>query len=144
MDIKGLGFVPDAKRFYPKGKLASHVIGAVGIDNQALEGVELKYNKFLKTPGGKILVTRDAKGRTLSAGVDIESKGNNVFLTIDEGLQYIVEKELDNAMAQWRASAATIIMMDPFTGEILAFANRPAYDPNSAAYAKDFEKETGQ
>lgn len=140
MDIKGLGFVPDAKRFYPKGKLASHVIGAVGIDNQALEGVELKYNKFLKTPGGKILVTRDARGRTLSAGVDIESKGNNVFLTIDEGLQYIVEKELDNAMAQWRASAATIIMMDPFTGEILAFANRPAYDPNSAAYAKDFEK----
>src|SRR3989339_677943 len=140
MDIKGIGFVPDAKRFYPKGKLASHVIGAVGIDNQALQGVELKYNKFLKTPGGKILVTRDARGRTLSAGVDIESKGNNVFLTIDEGLQYIVEKELDNAMAQWRASAATIIMMDPFTGEILAFANRPAYDPNSAAYAKDFEK----
>lgn len=140
MDIKGLGFVPDAKRFYPKGKLASHVIGAVGIDNQALEGVELKYNKFLRTPGGKILVMRDARGRTLSAGVDIESKGNNVFLTIDEGLQYIAEKELDNAMAQWRASAATIIMMDPFTGEVLAFANRPAYDPNSAAYAKDFEK----
>lgn len=140
MDIKGLGFVPDAKRFYPKGKLASHVIGAVGIDNQALEGVELKYNKFLRTPGGKILVMRDARGRTLSAGVDIESKGNNVFLTIDEGLQYIAEKELDNAMVQWRASAATIIMMDPFTGEVLAFANRPAYDPNSAAYAKDFEK----
>lgn len=140
MDIKGLGFVPDAKRFYPKGKLASHVIGAVGIDNQALEGVELKYNKFLRTPGGKILVTRDARGRTLSTGIEIESKGNNVFLTIDEGLQYIAEKELDNAMAQWRASAATIIMMNPFTGEILAFANRPAYDPNSAAYAKDFEK----
>lgn len=140
MDIKGLGFVPDAKRFYPKGKLASHVIGAVGIDNQALEGVELKYNKFLKTPGGKILVMRDARGRTLSTGVDIESKGNNVFLTIDEGLQYIAEKELDNAMAQWRASSATVIMMDPFTGEILAFANRPAYDPNSVAYAKDFEK----
>jgi len=140
MDIKGLGFIPDAKRFYPKGKLAAHVIGAVGIDNQALEGVELKYNKFLKTPGGKILVARDAKGRTLSTGVDIESKGNNVILTIDEGLQYIAEKELDNAMAQWRATAATVIMMNPLTGEILAFANGPAYDPNSASYAKDFEK----
>jgi cell division protein FtsI (penicillin-binding protein 3) len=140
MDIKGFGFVPDAKRFYPKGKLAAHVIGAVGIDNQALEGVELKYNNFLRTRGGKVLVTRDAKGRTLSTGVDIESKGNNVFLTIDEGLQYIAEKEIDNAMAQWRASAATVIMMNPFTGEILAFANRPAYDPNSASYAKDFEK----
>jgi len=140
MDIKGLGFMPDAKRFYPKGKLASHIIGAVGIDNQPLEGIELRYNKFLKTPGGKILVTRDAKGRTLSTGVDIESRGNNIVLTIDEGLQYIAEKELDAAMARWQASAATVIMMDPFTGEILALANRPSYDANNAAYAKDFER----
>lgn len=140
MDIKGLGFMPDAKRLYPKARLASHVIGAVGIDNQALEGVELKYDKFLRMPGGKILVTRDAKGRTLSTGVDIESKGNNIILTIDEGLQYIAEKELDNAMLRWHASAATAIMMNPFTGEILALANRPAYDANNAVYAKDFEK----
>jgi len=140
MDIKGLGFMPDAKRFYPKGRLASHVIGAVGIDNQALEGVELKYDKFLKRAGGKILVTRDARGRTLSSGVDIESKGNNVVLTIDEGLQYIIEKEIDSAMSHWQASAATAIMMNPFTGEILALTNRPAYDANNAVYAKDFEK----
>lgn len=140
MKIKGLGFMPDAKRFYPKARLASHIIGAVGIDNQALEGVELKYDKFLRTPGGKIVVKRDARGRTLSSGVDIESKGNNIVLTIDEGLQYIVEKGLDNAMQYWQASAATAIMMDPFTGEILALANRPAYDANNAVYAKDFEK----
>lgn len=140
MDIKGLSFMPDAKRYYPKARLASHVIGAVGIDNQALEGVELNYDRFLRTSGGKILVSRDARGRTLSSGMDIESKGNNIFLTIDEGLQYIVEKELDNAMLRWQASAATAIMMDPFTGEILALANRPTYDANSAAYAKDSEK----
>lgn len=140
MNIKGLGFMPDAKRFYPKARLASHIIGAVGIDNQALEGVELKYDKFLRTPGGKILVTRDARGRTLSSGVDIESKGNNIVLTIDEGLQYIVERGLDNAMQHWQASAATAIMMNPFTGEILAIANRPAYDANNIVYAKDFEK----
>lgn len=140
MGIKGLGFMSDAKRFYPKGRLASHIIGAVGIDNQALEGVELKYDKFLKTPGGKILVTRDATGRTLSKGEDMESKGNNIVLTIDEGLQYIVEKGLDNAMLRWQASAASVIMMNPFTGEILALANRPAYDSNSSMNAKDFEK----
>ncbi|MEK7196759.1 MAG: penicillin-binding protein 2 [Nitrospirota bacterium] len=140
MGIKGLGFMSDAKRFYPKGRLASHIIGAVGIDNQALEGVELKYDKFLKTPGGKILVTRDATGRTLSKGEDMESKGNNIVLTIDEGLQYIVEKGLDNAMLRWQASAATVIMMNPFTGEILALANRPAYDSNNSMNAKDFEK----
>jgi cell division protein FtsI (penicillin-binding protein 3) len=140
MHIKGLDFMPEAKRFYPKGRLASHIIGAVGIDNQALEGVELKYDKFLKTPGGKVLVNRDAKGRTLSNGIERESKGNNILLTIDEGLQYIVEKEIDRAMSKWQASAATVIMMDPFKGEILALANRPAYDPNNAAYAKDSEK----
>lgn len=140
MGIKGLGFMSDAKRFYPKGRLASHIIGAVGIDNQALEGVELKYDKFLKTPGGKILVTRDATGRTLSTGEDMESKGNNIVLTIDEGLQYILEKGLDNAMMRWQASAATAIMMNPFTGEVLALANRPAYDSNKSMNAKDFEK----
>lgn len=138
--IKGLGFMPDAKRFYPKGRLASHIIGAVGIDNQALEGVELKYDKYLKTPGGKILVTRDATGRTLSKGEAIEAKGNNIVLTVDEGLQYILEKELDSAMYHWQASAVTAIMMNPFTGEILALANRPAYDSNNSMNAKNFEK----
>lgn len=140
LKIKGLGFMPDAKRFYPKGTLASHILGFVGIDNQALEGVELKYDRHLRNPGGKIFVARDASGRTLSSGLDIESRGNNIVMTIDEVLQYIVEKELDKAMLQWRASAATAIMMEPFTGEILALANRPAYDPNNPSQYRDFER----
>lgn len=140
MDIKGLGFMSDAKRFYPKGRLASHVIGSVGVDNQALEGIELKYDNFLNRSGGKVIVARDGKGITLSNGVELESKGNNIILTIDEGLQYIAEKELDNAMAKWQASAATAIMMDPFTGNILALANRPAYDGNKFLQATDNEK----
>ncbi len=126
----GFGFIPEAKRFYPKGMLASHVIGAVGLDNQALEGVELKYNKYLKIAGGKVYFERDASGRMLSSGIDMQARGSDVVLTIDEGLQYIVEKELDKAMAKWRAVAASVIMMDPFTGEILALANRPSYDLN--------------
>jgi len=130
LNIKGLGFVTEAKRFYPKGKLASHILGFVGIDNQALEGVELKYDKYMNTVGGKVSFGRDASGRTLSSGVDREVKGNNIVLTIDEGLQYLVEKELNKAMMTWRASAASVIMMDPFSGEILALANRPTYDPN--------------
>ncbi|MBE0426297.1 MAG: penicillin-binding protein 2 [Nitrospirae bacterium] len=140
LDIKGLGFVPEAKRFYPKEELASHIIGAVGIDNQALEGIELKYDKYLKTAGGKVFFGRDAAGRILSSGVDIESKGNNLVLTIDEVLQRIVEKELDKAILKWRAKAATAIMMDPFTGEILALANRPAYNPNRTGVASNPEK----
>jgi cell division protein FtsI/penicillin-binding protein 2 len=130
LNIEGLGFVVEAKRFYPKGQIASHVLGFVGIDNQALEGVELQYDKYMNTVGGKVSFERDASGRTLSSGVDREAKGNNIVLTIDEGLQYLAEKELNKAMITWRASAASVIMMDPLSGEILALANRPTYDPN--------------
>ena len=135
LKIEGLGFLPEAKRFYPKADLASHILGFVGMDNQALEGIELKFDKYLKTSGGKITVERDAGGRTLSPGVNTEVKGNNIVLTIDEVLQRIVEKELDKAMAHWKAAAASVIMMDPLTGEILALANRPAYDPNRGGSA---------
>ena len=133
LNIKGMGFISEAKRYYPKAVLASHVIGLVGRENQPLEGLELKYDKYLRTAGGKVYFARDASGKKLSSGVDMEAKGNDLLLTIDEGLQYIVEKELDKAMAQWRSVAAAAIMMDPFTGEILALANRPAYDLNSVS-----------
>ena len=128
--VKGFGLIPESKRFYPNGNLASHVVGTVGMDNQPLEGIELAYNKYLKTSGGKVYFFRDATGRMLSSGVNTEVKGNDILLTIDEGLQYIVEKELQKAMREWQAVAATVIMMDPLTGEILALANRPDYDLN--------------
>mgnify|MGYP001579887050 CR=1 FL=1 len=140
LDIKGIGLMTEAKRVYPKGRLASHILGFVGVDNQALEGIELHYDRYLKARGGKIFIGRDAGGRTLSSGIDKEVKGNNIVLTIDEGLQGIVEKEIEKAMLKWRASAASVIMMDPFTGEILALANRPSYNPNNAGNFRDFEK----
>jgi cell division protein FtsI (penicillin-binding protein 3) len=130
LDIEGLGFITEAKRVYPKRELASHIIGCVGIDNQPLEGIELKFDKYLTAKGGKVLLERDASGKTLSSGVNSEAKGNNIVLTIDEVLQRLVEKELDRAMGQWKAAAASAIMMDPYTGQILALANRPSYDPN--------------
>ena len=140
LDIEGLGFVTEAKRVYPKGELASHIIGFVGIDNQALEGVELKFNKYLTAKGGKVLLERDASGKTLSSGVNTEAKGNNIVLTIDEVLQRLMEKELETAMEHWKAAAASAIMMDPYTGEILALANRPAYDLNRSGNVPGFEK----
>jgi cell division protein FtsI/penicillin-binding protein 2 len=140
LDIKGIGLMNEAKRVYPKGRLASHILGFVGVDNQALEGIELQYDRYLKARGGKIFFGRDAGGRTLSSGIDKEVNGNNIVLTIDEGLQGIVESEIEKAMLKWGASAASVIMMDPFTGEILALANRPSYDPNKAGNYRDFEK----
>ncbi len=140
LDIKGIGLMNEAKRVYPKERLASHIVGSVGIDNQALEGVELQFDSYLNTRGGKVFFERDARGRTLSSGVDKEAKGNNIVLTIDEGLQGIVEREIEKAMVQWKASAVTAIMMDPYNGEIIALANRPTYNPNQPGKAKDFEK----
>lgn len=131
----GFGFVPEAKRFYPKGMLAANVVGTVGMDNQPLEGIELKYDKYLRTTGGKVYLERDASGKMLSPGVNMETRGDDILLTLDEGLQYIVEKELDKAMAKWRSVAASAIMMDPFTGEILAMAARPSFDLNGMGRA---------
>jgi cell division protein FtsI/penicillin-binding protein 2 len=133
LKLQGIGFVPDIKRFYPKGSLASHLIGFVGMDNNGLEGIEKAYDKYLSASGEKKSVLRDARGNVLSDGLGREIKGNNVVLTIDEGLQYIVEKNLDEAATQWKAASATAIMMDPRTGEILAMTSRPTYDLNNPA-----------
>jgi len=131
LKIEGVSSVTEASRFYPKGFLASHVIGFVNIDEKGMEGLERQYDKYLRAEKTLKTVSVDAKGKKLSQGDLRDVKGNDVFLTIDEGLQYIVEKHLDEAVKKWQASSATAIMMDPFTGEILALANRPTYDPNN-------------
>ncbi len=130
LGLEGVGFIPESKRLYPKGKLASHLIGFVGVDNQPLEGVELKYNEDLQGEIRKVLVSKDATGRTLSEGLDVQSRGNGLVLTIDEGLQFISEQALDDAIEKWEAVSAIAIMMDPYNGEILAMASRPTYDLN--------------
>lgn len=130
LKIEGIGMLPDTKRFYPKGTLAAHVLGFVDIDNKGLEGVERTYEEYLIADGGRVYITRDAKGNILYRGGNLESSGNSIVLTIDEGLQAIVEEELNRAVKKWHAEAATVIMMDPNSGEILALANRPTFDPN--------------
>lgn len=132
LDIEGLGFLPDAKRYYPKKSLAAHVVGFAGVDNQALGGVELSYEGSLTNEGGRVYVIRDASGRTLSEGVEFERRGNSLVLTIDEGLQYIAEEALSAALKKWGSSEGSVVMMDPYTGEIFALVNRPTYDPNRA------------
>ncbi|MBF0538412.1 MAG: penicillin-binding protein 2 [Nitrospirae bacterium] len=131
LKLNGIGFVPEPKRHYTMGSLASHIIGFVDVDNRGLEGIEAKYNKDLSKSGGKYFVERDARGNIFYTSNENERTGNSIVLTIDQGLQYIVETELDTAMEKWKASAATAIMLDPHTGEILALANRPTFDPNA-------------
>jgi cell division protein FtsI (penicillin-binding protein 3) len=129
--LEGLGFVTEVKRYYPKGRLASHVLGFVGIDNQALGGVELKYDDVLSVEATRVSYARDAAGRALSGGMEFERLGGSIVLTIDEGLQFITEKALERGVREWEAASASAIMMNPSTGEILAMANYPTYDPNA-------------
>lgn len=130
MKVRGIGFVPELKRYYPKGTLASHLIGFVNSENTGLEGIERQYDKHLSTQTESATHVKDARGNKLSEGLSKELKGNDIILTIDEGLQHIVEKHLDASMAKWHAASATVIMMDPYTGDILALANRPTYNLN--------------
>lgn len=127
---EALGLMTEAKRFYPKGKAASHILGFNDIDNKGISGLELYYDEFLKGKGKNVSVSTDARGNSLSGYIKDNVSGNNLLLTIDEGIQHIVDRELTNAIDQWKAKAAVAIMMDPSTGEILAMSNRPTYDPN--------------
>ncbi|MBI5098094.1 MAG: penicillin-binding protein 2 [Nitrospirae bacterium] len=135
-----IGFVTEPKRYYPKGQTASHILGFANIDDKGIAGLELVYNDYLKGEVKSVSVGMDARGKSLVSDVKEAAPGNNILLTVDEGLQYIVERELTNAMEEREAKAAVAIMMNPMTGEILALANRPTYDPNFPAEAGGEEK----
>lgn len=129
----GVYLVKESKRHYPYGNLLSHTLGYVGIDNQGLSGLELNYDKYLTGVDGAIKYFSDGKGHKL----DLEEvymapqSGMNLTLTIDLDLQLAVEKELDNVMNMYDPEDALILAMNPKTGEILAIANRPDFDPNN-------------
>ena len=134
LDLDGIYFTEESKRFYPKGNLASHLLGFAGVDSQGLQGIEYYYDRYLRGDPGKISIENDAIGRKIPNGIKnyvAPDDGANVYLTIDHVLQYIAERELDKAMKEHDAQAATIIMMDPETGGVLALANRPTYNPNN-------------
>ena len=130
LHIKGLDFIRESKRYYPDQFLAAHLIGFAGMDNKGLEGLELWYNKYLKGEFGWTQILRDAHQRELLIEKNSVSPrdGFNVVLTIDETIQYIAERALQKAFEKNNAKGASIIVMDPKTGEILAIANRPTYD----------------
>ncbi len=128
----GVYLLKEAKRYYPYDDLLSHVLGYVGIDNQGLSGLELKYDEELTGTSGSIKYYSDAKGNRLNKAEEYKEavSGNNVYLTIDLDLQQSVERELDNAVAKYNPEHALAIAKNPKTGEILAMASRPGYNPN--------------
>ena len=129
----GVYLLKEAKRNYPYGNTLAQTLGFVGIDNQGLAGLELKYNDYLTGVDGKIKYYSDAKGNKLEKPQEYvnATPGLDITLTIDLDLQQAVERELDNVMNKYNADQALAIAIDPKSGEILAMSSRPNFNPNN-------------
>ncbi len=134
MAIPGVEVIRSPQRFYPKGELGSHIVGFAGDDNQGLEGIEFHYESFLRGERSLVQYQRDALGGMISTQNNPDSTshlaGYHVTLSIDEVIQFIAEDELAKAVNQSGAKSGTILIMDPMTGAILAWALYPTFDPN--------------
>jgi cell division protein FtsI (penicillin-binding protein 3) len=131
LDLEGIGFMKESRRFYPNKELASQVLGYVGTDNVGLGGLEAAYNKVILGTPGTVLVQTDARRRAFSRIERLPTSGATLELTIDEYLQHIVERELEAGVKTHKAAGGTAVVMDPATGEILAMASYPTYNPNT-------------
>ena len=131
LNLDGIGFMKESKRFYPNKELAAHLLGWVGIDNKGLSGIEYTYDPQIRGKAGTIMVHTDARRHAFSRFERPPTSGSSIELTIDENLQHIAERELRNGVITNRASGGTAIIMNPHTGEILAMANEPTFNPNA-------------
>lgn len=136
MPMEGIGLVMEGRRFYPKGPLLAHVLGFAGMDGEGLEGIERRYESQLHGEKRVAVLQRDAMGRTVfpkGQAEQVPAAGHSLVITIDEVIQYIAEKELEEAVGRAHAKAGTVIVLDPQTGAVLALAISPRFDPNGVA-----------
>lgn len=136
LNLRGVYFQKENRRFYPKRELAAHVLGYVNIDEAGLGGVEYQLDEIIRSKPGRLLILADARHRWYDRDEQTAGAGASVVLTLDEKIQYIAEKELRNAVRQTRAKAGTIVVQDPYSGEILALANWPTFNPNAAGESR--------
>jgi len=144
LGLPGIYMESEPKRYYPGGRLASHVLGFVDIDGNGLEGIEAAYERVLEGVPGQRILEQDPTGEVdlpqAEESYDPPEPGRSLFLTIDKQLQYFTELTLQEAVGRYHAEAATAIVMRPRTGEILALANVPDFDPNEPAEASVEER----
>jgi cell division protein FtsI (penicillin-binding protein 3) len=130
LNLQGIHFQKEPKRFYPARDLAAQVVGTVGMEDSGQSGIEHAFDDELRGRAGKMFISVDARRQWFS---DVEKQpepGDSLVLTLDKNIQYIAEKELDQAIHDTQAIAGTVIVENPHTGEILALANRPTFNPN--------------
>jgi cell division protein FtsI (penicillin-binding protein 3) len=141
LKVKGIDFITEHSRYYPSKTLAAQLVGFSGIDGHGLEGMEFYFNASLKGGEREISILKDALGRRFEgAGMPANlSGGNNVALTIDRTIQHITQKALEASVTEYAAQSGIAIVMAPATGEVLALAHYPFFNPNSY---RDFDRES--
>jgi cell division protein FtsI (penicillin-binding protein 3) len=132
LNLKGIYFQEENKRYYPKLEMAAHVLGFVDVDEHGLGGMEYEYDNLIRGKGEKIVAMADARQQKFDGSEARQDPGESVVLTLDEKIQYIAERELAAVIQKVHAPAGSVIVQDPNTGAILALANWPKFNPNSA------------
>lgn len=130
LELDGVGFLTEHRRYYPKRELAAHVLGWAGLDNTGMSGIEYAHEKEIAGRAAKVVVHTDARRRPVGHTERPSTEGHTVVLTLDERIQHIAERELERAVEQTRSIAGSVIVVEPFTGDILAMAGRPTFNPN--------------
>jgi cell division protein FtsI (penicillin-binding protein 3) len=139
LKLPGIGVLNDTVRDYPSGTVASQVLGFVGDDGRGLAGAELQYDSLLRGRPGRLLLEQDPAGRPIPQGqrsVEPARPGTDVVLTIDQQLEFVAERSLYLAVRKWHARGGSVVVMAPGSGQVLAMANVPGFDPNRFALAK--------
>jgi cell division protein FtsI (penicillin-binding protein 3) len=137
MNLRGIFFQQESRRVYPQRKLAAHVLGYTDVDEKGIGGIEYALDKQIRGRPGKMMVMADGRRRWYDRQESTADPGESVSLTIDETIQYIAEKELARAIDDTHAKAGTVLVQDPNSGELLALANWPTFDPNDAGSYAD-------
>ena len=140
LQLEGVGFMKENRRFYPNKELAAHLLGYVGVDNTGLAGVEATYDNLIKGHAGTVLIQTDAKRHAFSRVERPSTTGADLELTIDQYLQHIAERELQAGVDEAGAEGGSAIVMDPASGEILALASYPTFNPNAYRNFRDEER----
>ncbi len=141
LELPGVVLSSESKRYYPNRELAAHLLGFVGTDGAGLAGIEAGYDAVIRGTDGRQLVEVDAKSHRLDSRVEVApTTGATIELTIDRDLQFIAERELRAGIEAHHAKAGTAIVMDPRTGEVLALANYPTFNPNNFKESSDDQR----
>ncbi|MEM7220134.1 MAG: penicillin-binding protein 2 [Pseudomonadota bacterium] len=140
LSLPGVGLHREYRRYYPAGASTAHLVGVTDIDDQGLEGVELAFDDSLRGENGSKRVLRDRRGRNVKdlATIAPARFGRDLYLSIDQRLQYVAHRELEAAVSSHGARSGSLVMLRPSSGEVLALVNQPAYNPN--AIAREFDR----